>query len=220
MKVQTEPNEPTAWSRINKRKLLERFAIEIGPALVFVLALQAGGIDTATILFVVALGIAASYSWFEKRHFPYIPFGMVVMAAAFGAATIAFDDASYIEFRATLVNAGGAVAIIVGLLTGSLILKKSLQDGFRLTDGAWWVLSLRMALYLLVMAILNEIVWRNFSTEVWGWFKAASPMLNLLFLGLNWPLIRANLSGDQGEQVDRSPPAGPKTAMSPARRSA
>lgn len=210
--------EQTAWSRVNKRKLSERFAIEIGPALVFVIALQIVGLNTATVLFVVALGVAACYSWFEKRHFPYIPFGMVVMAAAFGAATIIMGNAMYIEFRATLVNAGGAVAIIVGLVMGKLILKRSLQDGFKLTDGAWWVLSIRMAIYLFLMAILNEIVWRNFSTEVWGWFKATTPIMNLAFLGLNWPLIRKNLSGDPDDELTDQPPAGSSTVLDPARR--
>lgn len=204
----------TAWSQVNKRKLFERFAIEIGPALVFVAGLQLMGLNLATIAFVIALALAAGYSWFEKRHFPFIPFGMVVMAAAFGAATILMDDASYIEFRATLVNAGGAIAILVGLLMGKLILKKSLQDGFHLTDGAWWVLSIRMMIYLFIMAGLNEFVWRMFSTEVWAWFKTASPIANLVFLWINWPLIRDNLSGEG--KLDQSPPAGPKTALDPS----
>lgn len=212
--------EPNAWSRVNKRKLLERFAIEVGPALVFVVALQLSGIDLATYSFVAALVLAAGYSWFEKRHFPYIPFGMVVLAAAFGAATVAFGNAAYIEFRATVVNAAGALAILGGLLMGKLVLKKSLQDGFQLTDGAWWVLSIRMVLYLFAMAALNEVIWRNFSTEVWAWFKTAAPVMNLVFLAANWPLIRDNLSAEEGRELTDEPPAGPATALDPAAQGA
>lgn len=205
----------SAWEKVNKRKLFERFAIEIGPALVFVAALQLGSLNLATALFVLSLFVAATYSWIEKRRLPYIPFAMAFLAAVFGALTILFGNAAFIEVRSTVVNAGGALAILFGLLTGRLFLKRSLQDGFSLNDGAWWVLSLRMMAYLFAMAALNEVVWRTFSTETWAWFKAAAPVLNLIFLLLNWPLIRDNLSGEG--RLDESPPAGGKTALNPAR---
>ncbi|WP_226577772.1 inner membrane-spanning protein YciB [Acuticoccus sediminis] len=208
----------TPWQRVNKPKLLERFAIEIGPAVVFVAALQLVHLNAATLLFVAATAVAAGYSWFEKRRFPLIPAGMVLVAGLFGALTIAFDKADYIQFRATLVNAGGAMAILAGLLTGRLLLKASLQDGFRLTDGAWWMLSLRMIGYLLAMAFANEVVWRTMSVEAWAWFKTLGPIFNILFLWANWPLIRANLYAEDGARLNEGPPAGAKSALNPAVR--
>lgn len=210
----------TPWQRVNKVKLAERFAIEIGPALAFVVALQTMHLNAATLLFIGATAVAALYSWFEKRHFPYIPAGMVLLAGLFGAMTIVFGEADYIQFRATLVNGGGALAILIGLLFGRLLLKKSLQDGFRLTDGAWWMLSLRMIVYLAAMAVANEIVWRTMPVNVWAWFKTVSPLLNVVFLWLNWPLIRDNLHADEGAELIESPPAGAKSAFNPAANSA
>ncbi|UOM34116.1 inner membrane-spanning protein YciB [Acuticoccus sp. I52.16.1] len=212
--------DKTPWQRVNKRKLFERFAIEIGPAIVFVVALQGVNLKAATLLFVVATGASAAYSWIEKRHFPFIPAGMVLLAAAFGALTIAFDDPDYIQFRATVVNGGGALAILAGLLTGRLLLKRSLQDGFRLTDGAWWTLSLRMIVYLTTMAVANEIIWRTMSVEAWAWFKTIAPTFNILFLWLSWPVIRENLRTEDGACLEESPPAGAKSAMNPAAHSA
>ncbi|WP_420393693.1 inner membrane-spanning protein YciB [Acuticoccus sp.] len=210
----------TPWARVNKAKLFERFAIEIGPALVFVVSLQLMNLNLATILFVVATAVAASYSWFEKGHFPYIPAGMVILAALFGALTVVLGDADYIQFRATVVNAGGALAILIGLVFGQLLLKRSLQDGFRLTDGAWWVLSLRMVIYLALMAALNEVVWRTMSVEFWAWFKTIAPVFNLVFLAINWPLIRDNLHAEEGAELTESPPAGAKSSFNPATRGA
>ncbi|WP_108659409.1 inner membrane-spanning protein YciB [Acuticoccus kandeliae] len=204
----------SALEQVNTRKLFERFAIEMGPALVFVLALVIVGLNPATVLFVVATGIAAGYSWYEKRHFPYIPAGMLLMTAVFGGLTIVLDNASYIQFRATLVNAGGALAITIGLMSGHLVLKKALQDGFRLTDAAWWTLSIRMALYLAVMATLNEIIRRAFSTEIWAWFKAGSPLLNVAFLAANWPLIRAHLQPESGADARGGKPNAKKLSGS------
>ncbi|ORE95430.1 inner membrane-spanning protein YciB [Acuticoccus yangtzensis] len=209
-------DDKTPWQRVNKRKLIERFAIEIGPAIVFVIALQAVHLQGATLLFVVATAAAASYSWIEKRRFPLIPAGMVLLAALFGAMTIVSDNPDYIQVRATIVNAGGAIAILAFLVNGRLVLKSSLQDGFRLTDGAWWMLSIRMAVFLFMMALLNEAVWRTTSVETWAWFKTVAPVFNILFLWLNWPLIRENLSAEDGAEMTEVPPAGGKSTLNPA----
>jgi intracellular septation protein len=209
-----------AWSRVNKRKLLERFAIEMGPALVFVAGLQLVSLTAATVAFVLATLVAATYSWVEKRRFPIVPFAMVALGAVFGALTVVSGEAAFIEFRATVVNGGGALAILAGLATGRLLLKTTLQDGFRLPDAAWRVLSYRMALYLALMAAANEVVWRGFSTETWAWFKAASPVLNLLFLALNWPFIRDRLRAEPGAELTDEPPAGPVTTLDPTVRRA
>lgn len=203
----------SAWAKINKRKLLERFAVEIGPALVFAFALRALGLVGATLAFIAALTGAALYSWFEKRHVPIIPFAMVGIAAVFGGLTIVTDEAVYIEVRATVVNAVAASAILVGLLSNQLLLKRSLEEGFSLKDDAWRTLSMRMAFYLFCLAAANEVVWRNFSTETWALFKACSPFLNLAFLAANWPLIRDNISGE-GE-LRETPPAGSRTVLNP-----
>ncbi|MBJ3776696.1 inner membrane-spanning protein YciB [Acuticoccus mangrovi] len=205
----------SAWDCVNKRKLLERFAVEIGPALVFVAALQVTGITGATISFIAATALVTVYSFVEKRHLPVVPAATLALAALFGGLTILFDDPEFIQFRPTLVNACGALAIIICLLFGHLVLKQSLEDGFRLSEGAWWTLSLRMALYLAAMAFANEVVRHTFSTETWAWFKAVSPLFNGLFLLVNWPLIRDNLSADEPLPMMESPPAGPKSALNP-----
>jgi intracellular septation protein len=52
-------------------------------------------------------------------------------------------------------------------------------------------LTLRWALFFLVLAILNEIVWRNTSTNVWVDFKVfgVTP-LTILFGALQYPLMQ------------------------------
>lgn len=205
-----------AWALIDKKKLAERFLVELGPAVAFAVALQLSGLDVATGIFIAAVALAATWSWLEKRRFPLIPAAMVAIAALFGGLTILFGNAAWIEFRATLVNALGAFTIIGGLLAGRLFLKASLQSGFRMHDGAWWTLSLRMAGYLLALAAANEAVRLVTSTEVWAWFKASIPFLNAGFLALNWRLIRENLVAEEGAELTESPPAGAKSALSPS----
>lgn len=205
-----------AWALVDKRKLAERFLVELGPAVAFVVALQVAGLNVATGVFIAAVALAAAYSWLQKQRFPVVPAAMTVLAAIFGGLTILLGEAAWIEFRATLVNLAGALAILGGLVSGRLFLKASLQSGFRLNEGAWWTLSLRMVGYLLALAAANEVVRLSVSTEVWAWFKATIPFLNAGFLALNWPLIRDNLLAEEGAELTESPPAGGKSAFAPS----
>jgi intracellular septation protein len=198
-----------ASRRVDIRRLAARFASEFGPVLVFAVSIQWAGLAAATALFIAATTVSAVFSWYRHRRFPHVPAGMAVLAALFGGLTLVFGQAAFIEVRATVVNAAAAVAIVAGLATGRLVLKRSLQDGFQLPDPAWRTLSIRTAVYLAFMALLNEAVRYRFETEVWAWFKAAAPVMNAAFLAANWPFIRAHLADGgrcQGEPARRCPP--------------
>lgn len=182
-----------ARKSVDTGRLAQRLAVELGPALVFALTLQATGLVAATALFIIAVGAAVAYSWLETRHFPRIPAATLALAAILGGLTIAFDEATYIQIRATIINAAAAAAIVAGLATGRLLLKGALQEGFRMRDEGWRALSKRMAAYFVVLAVANEAVRLGLSTESWAWFKVAMPLLNAAFIAANWPLIRANL---------------------------
>ncbi len=41
----------------------------------------------------------------------------------------------------------------------------------RLTEEGWKILTLRWALFFVFLAILNEVMWRGFSTDTWVAFK-------------------------------------------------
>ena len=62
---------------------------------------------------------------------------------------------------------------------------------FHLTEEGWRKLTLRWAIFFLVLAVLNEIVWRNTSTNVWVDFKVFGVMpLTFLFGALQMPLLK------------------------------
>jgi intracellular septation protein len=61
---------------------------------------------------------------------------------------------------------------------------------FHLTDEGWRKLTLRWALFFLALAMLNEIVWRTQSTDVWVSFKVFGVVpLTFLFGALQYPLL-------------------------------
>ena len=60
-------------------------------------------------------------------------------------------------------------------------------------DVAWRILTRRWALFFLALAVVNEIVWRNFSTDTWVAFKVWGVFpLTLLFVLTQTPFIARN----------------------------
>ena len=61
---------------------------------------------------------------------------------------------------------------------------------FHLTEEGWRKLTLRWAIFFLALAVLNEIVWRNTSTDFWVAFKVFGAVpLTFVFAALQYKLL-------------------------------
>jgi intracellular septation protein len=94
-----------------------------------------------------------------------------VLVVGFGALTLWLNDPRFIKMKPTMVNLLFAIALGGGLLTGRNFLKLLLGQAFQLTEEGWRKLTYRWIGFFLAMAVLNEIVWRNFSETTWASFK-------------------------------------------------
>jgi intracellular septation protein len=82
----------------------------------------------------------------------------------------------------------------VGLYYKRVFLKLLLQDAFDLTDAGWYGLTLRWAGFFIFLALLNEIVWRCFSTEIWTSFKVFGTMpITFIFIVLQISFIHKHI---------------------------
>ncbi|MEO0810823.1 MAG: septation protein IspZ, partial [Pseudomonadota bacterium] len=57
------------------------------------------------------------------------------------------------------------------LFMGHSLIKYLLGEIYRLRDEGWRLLTFRWAFFFVFLAILNEFVWRTFSTDFWISFK-------------------------------------------------
>ena len=77
------------------------------------------------------------------------------------------------------------------------LLPKLLGSALSLAERGWQVLTLRWAGFFVVLAVLNEIVWRTQTTEVWIQFKLFGILpLTLAFSMAQLPLIRRHQLAD------------------------
>ncbi|MGE0629296.1 MAG: septation protein A [Hyphomicrobiaceae bacterium] len=168
-----------AETQVEPQQLL-KMLLEIGPLVVFfVVNSQAGkyiddpnkAIFWGTGAFMIATVIALVSSRAMFGRIPIMPLISGAFVLVFGGLTLALQDELFIKMKPTIVNALFAATLFGGLIYGQPLLKYLFGEVFRLTQEGWRILTLRWACFFFVLALLNEIVWRTFSTDFWIGFK-------------------------------------------------
>ena len=181
-----------------------KLSLEIGPLVLFFLTNARAGLFWATGVFMVAILLSLLMTWMLERRVPTLPLVTGVFVLVFGGLTLILQDELFIKLKPTIVNTLFAVILFGGLFWGKSFLKSLMGSVFPMTDQGWRVLTLRWAMFFVVLAILNEIVWRNASTDDWVSFKVFGIMpLTILFSILQLPTMnRHRLPDDDGEKLD------------------
>jgi intracellular septation protein len=184
-----QPQSPTVRPDPNQQSL--KLIIDLAPLLVFFAAYMTLGIFWATGVLMVATvaSMIASKMWLGHISPALIlSTGLVV---GFGALTLWFNDPRFIKMKPTIIYAMFALALFLGYMLGKPFLKYLLGEALRLTDTGWQVLSVRWACFFVLLAVFNEIVWRNFSETTWATFKVFGFLpLTMIFFALQLSLIQ------------------------------
>ena len=130
-----------------------------------------GPLFVATALFMVATAIALSVSWLLTRTLPIMPLVSGAVVFVFGALTLWLQDETFIKMKPTIVNSLFAAVLLGGLAFGKSLLGYVFDSAFKLDAEGWRKLTLRWGLFFVFLAVVNEIVWRSFSTDTWVAFK-------------------------------------------------
>ena len=78
-----------------------------------------------------------------------------------------------------------------GLIFNRPVLKRLFGQAWQLEDEGWRKLTFRFGVFFIVSGVLNEIVWRTQSTDVWVNFKVFGLMgLTFMFMMTQVPMIQ------------------------------
>lgn len=161
---------------------LLRLAIEVGPLVAFFIGNAKLGLFKATAVFMVATVISLTASRLLEKRWPTMPLVTAFFVLIFGGLTLYLEDATFIKLKPTIVNTLFGVILLGGLATGRALLKPLLGTAVQLKDDGWRILTLRWAVFFFFLAVVNEIVWRNFSDDAWVNFKVFGIMpLTMVF---------------------------------------
>jgi intracellular septation protein len=167
-----------------------KLVLDLGPLLIFFAANSRFGIFAATGAFMAAIVIALAVAYGLTRHLPVMPLVTAVVVLVFGTLTLVLHDELFIKVKPTIIYVLFGGVLLAGLGFGKSLLGVVFDSVFHLTEEGWRKLTLRWALFFLALAVLNEIVWRTQTTDVWVSFKVFGVVpLTFLFAALQYPLL-------------------------------
>ena len=161
-----------------------------------------GGLFTATVVLMAAVAVALAISFTLTRRLPAVPLMTAVLVLVFGSLTLYSQDTTFIKMKPTILYAGFGAALIGGLALNKPVLPILFDHAMALSEHGWRILTLRWGSFFFVLALLNEIVWRTQSNDVWVAFKFPGIfVLICLFSVIQMPLImRHKLPDDEAER--------------------
>ena len=191
-----------------------RLLIDLGPLLVFFLVNffapvpAVAKIFVATGAFMVAMIAAMLFSAIRYRHISPLLWFSGVMVVILGGLTIWLHDEMFIKMKPTIYYALVAGLLTFGVLTDRPLLQRVLGSAYPGLDQRGWAkLTRNWAIFFVFMALLNEAVWRNSSTQFWIGFKIWGALpLTFLFAAANIPmLLRHGLMKEDAAPVEPGP---------------
>lgn len=161
-----------------------KMALEFGPLVLFLAAFMflkdrhflIGGADykgiiIVTGLFIIVMTIATGLLWALTGSLSRMQVFSLISVILLGGATVFLNDERYLKMKPTVFYLVCASILGAGLLQGKSYLQSLMGTVMPLRPEGWMILTRRFAVFFFALAIFNELIWRNFSTETWVYFK-------------------------------------------------
>jgi intracellular septation protein len=204
--AETEKREPSVAGRL---------LIDLGPLLVFFLVNFLAPVPDvlkifyATGAFMAAMIVAMMISYLRYKHISPLLWFSGIMVVILGGITIWLHNDVFIKMKPTVYYVFVASLLGFGLATRRNLLKMVLGAAYPgLSERGWQLLTRNWAVFFLVMAAVNEAVWRNTDTSFWIGFKLWGFLpATFLFAIANVPMLMKH--GMQLEKGKEEPPVPP-----------
>ncbi|WP_299850027.1 inner membrane-spanning protein YciB [uncultured Roseovarius sp.] len=159
-------------------------ALELGPVLAFFVAYlwlkdrtftiagtEYAGFVVVTAGFIPVFLLSMAVLWKLTGHLSKMQVVTAVLIVVFGGLSVWFNDPRFFKMKPTIIYLlfGGVLGL--GLLRGHSYLQSVMEGLMPLTDEGWMILTRRLMAFFLILAVLNELIWRTQSEEIWVYFK-------------------------------------------------
>ncbi|MGL4279588.1 MAG: inner membrane-spanning protein YciB [Albidovulum sp.] len=161
-----------------------KMALDLGPVAVFFAAFvrlkdqtvtfggnEYHGFILATAIFVPVLVLSTLLLWRLTGRLSVMQVMTLVLVVVFGGLSVWLNDERFFKMKPTMIYLLFAGILGVGLMRGKSYLALAIDEVMPLQPEGWMVLTKRLALFFLGLAIANEAVWRTMSDQAWVNFK-------------------------------------------------
>lgn len=191
--------------------------LELGPTLLFFVlyvrikedvftfaGTEYTGFIVAAVVFVPILLISMGILWALTGQLSRMQVFTAFMVIFFGGLTAWFNDERFFKMKTTIVYGFLATILTIGLLRGRSWLEYVMADMMPMHHDGWIILTKRLTMAFVVLAVVNEFVWRTMSTDAWVKIETFGfPIALMVFLF--WQFARLQpyvIEPDEGAEKD------------------
>ena len=145
----------------------------------------------ATKVFVPTLIISSILSYFILKTISKMTIITAVVVIIFGFLTVWFRNPVFIKMKPTIIYVSFSLILTIGLLRKKSFLQSLMGSALNMEDKGWLILTKRVTMFFIILAVLNEVVWRYFGQDQWVNFKTFGlPIMTLFFFAFQYNLFQ------------------------------
>jgi intracellular septation protein len=168
-----------------------KFFTEHLPLILFLIAYMKADLMTAIMVIVVSTTIALVLALIVARRVPALPLFVAGSVVLFGGLSVWLQDDTIYKMKPTIMYILFVIILMGGVAMNRYFMKSLMGDSLEMNDTGWLGLTIRYSGLFVVLAILNEVVWRTCSEETWVAFKIGGPLIGIfLFTLAQLPFIK------------------------------
>ena len=191
--------------------------LELGPTVVFFLiylrirdetylvgGTEYSGFIVSTLVFVPILLVAMAVLWALTGKLSRMQIFTAFMVIFFGGLTAYFNDERFFKMKTSIVYGVFAALLGIGLLRGQSWLAFVLNEAMPMRQEGWMILTRRLCAMFAGLAVANELIWRNMSTDAWVKIETFGfPILLVAFLFWQITALQSfMIEEDEGDASD------------------
>ncbi len=161
-----------------------KLALDLGPILAFFIGYVAlrdrvftiagteySGFIIVTACFIPVLALTTFILWRLTGTLSKMQIVTLVLVVVFGGMTVWLNDERFFKMKPTIIYALFAGILGFGLLRGQSYMKLVMEEMLPMRHEGWMILTRRVTAFFVLLAVLNEVIWRTMSTDMWVNFK-------------------------------------------------
>ena len=161
-----------------------KMALEYGPIILFFIGYtlfkdrvftvggaEYSGFIAVTAMFIPLLAATTFVQWRLTGHLSKMQIVTLVLVVGFGGLSIWLNDERFFKMKPTMIYLLFASVLGFGLLRGQSYLESVMDQALPMEREGWMILTRRVTLFFIGLAVANEVIWRTMSTDAWVNFK-------------------------------------------------
>ncbi len=174
-----------------------KLALDFAPLVAFFVAYKIGGVYWATSIIIALTIVSLIIGYVMTGRVAKFPLFSGILITVMGGLTLYLHNDMFVKMKPTAANLIFAGILGGGLLTNRMFLKDLLGSAVEMPLDAWRTLTWRWIVFFVVLAGLNEYVWRTMLEATWVNFKVFGLMgLTMVFAIANAPFMAKHMPKD------------------------